>query len=329
MKKMMNTINSKEIQDIIQNFKNKKVVVLGDLMLDRYFWGKVTRVSPEAPVPVVDIKSETYHLGGAANVASNFKSLGLTTYLCGLVGNDEYGKSFITAAEEKGIDYSGVYIDPDRPTTVKTRVFGNNQQIVRLDTESVKIVSTKAERHILDVLHELSDIACIVFSDYNKGCLSEIVIREIITQAKNKNIPIFVDPKFTNFFEYSNVTLVKPNKKEAEEALNMKLNSVEDINKAGKVLLKRLNVDNVLLTLGQDGMVLFEQNGNITTIPTKARTVADVSGAGDTAIASFAASYVGGADVKQASLIANIASGIVCEKPGIVSIEIDELIKGF
>ena len=227
------------------------------------------------------------------------------------------------------INVAGVYKDDERPTTVKTRVFGNNQQIVRLDTESVKTVSSKAERHILDMLDELKDIACIIFSDYNKGCLSEIVIREIITQAKNNNIPILVDPKFTNFFEYSNVTLVKPNKKEAEEALNFKLNSVDSINKAGKLLLKKLNVDNVLLTLGQEGMVLFEKNGNITSIPTRARTVADVSGAGDTAIATFAASYIGGADVKQSAFISNIASGIVCEKPGIVSIEIEELLKSF
>lgn len=325
----MNTISKKELSGFIKNFKNKKVVVLGDLMLDRYFWGRVTRVSPEAPVPVVDIKSESYHLGGAANVASNLKSLGLETYLCGLVGDDEYGHKFVSLANQTGVNVDGVYIDTDRPTTVKTRVFGNNQQIVRLDTESIKTVSTNAERHILDILHEIKDIACIVFSDYNKGCLSEIVIREIITQAKNNNIPILVDPKFNNFFEYSNVTMVKPNKKEAEVALNMKLDSVDEINKAGKILLKKLNVDNVLLTLGHDGMVLFEQNGNITRIATKARTVADVSGAGDTAIASFAASYVGGVDVKQASFIANIASGIVCEKPGIVSIEIDELLKSF
>lgn len=325
----MNTISRDEINGFIQNFKGKKIVVLGDLMLDRYFWGKVTRVSPEAPVPVVDIKSESYHLGGAANVASNLKSLGLETYLCGLVGDDEYGHKFVDLANLIGVEVKGVYIDPDRPTTVKTRVFGNNQQIVRLDTESIKTVSTKAERHILDKLHEIKDIDCIVFSDYNKGCLSEIVIREIITQAKNNNIPILVDPKFNNFFEYSNVTLVKPNKKEAEVALNMRLDSVEEVNKAGKTLLKKLNVDNVLLTLGQDGMVLFENNGNITRIPTKARTVADVSGAGDTAIASFAAAFISGADVKQAAVVANIASGIVCEKPGIVSIEIDELLKGF
>jgi rfaE bifunctional protein kinase chain/domain len=322
----MKTLSKTEIKNIIEKFQNKKIVVLGDLMLDRYFWGKVTRVSPEAPVPVVDIQRETYHMGGAANVASNLKSLGVNAYLCGLVGNDSYGEKFNELAQESGINVKGLYLDSDRPTTVKTRVFGNNQQIVRLDTESKKTVSNKAERHILNTMEEIEGIDAIIFSDYNKGCLSEIVIREIITQARNRDIPIFVDPKFTNFFEYNNVTLVKPNKKEAEEALNLKFNDVDSINKAGKQLLKKLNVENVLLTLGADGMVLFEKNGNITSIPTKARSVADVSGAGDTAIASFAATYVATVDVKLASQIANISSGIVCEKPGIVSITKEELI---
>lgn len=323
----MKTINKVDLKKIIEGFQNKKIVVLGDLMLDRYFWGKVTRVSPEAPVPVVDIQRESYHMGGAANVASNLKSLGVNAYLCGLVGDDLYGEKFNELALQSGINIDGLFMDSDRPTTVKTRVFGNNQQIVRLDTESLKSVSSKAERHILKTLEDIDGIDAIIFSDYNKGCLSEIVIREIITQARNRDIPIFVDPKFTNFFEYSNVTLVKPNKKEAEEALNFKFNDIEAINKAGKLLLKKLNVENVLLTLGADGMVLFEKNGNITSIPTKARSVADVSGAGDTAIASFAAAYVSTKDVKISSQIANISSGIVCEKPGIVSITKEELTK--
>ena len=208
-------------------------------MLDRYFWGKVTRVSPEAPVPVVDIQRETYHMGGAANVASNLKSLGVDAYLCGLVGNDYYGEKFTELATSSGINIEGLFMDDERPTTVKTRVFGNNQQIVRLDTESVKIVSSKAERHILDTMYSIKDIDAIIFSDYNKGCLSEIVIREIITQARNRNIPLFVDPKYTNFFKYNSVTMIKPNKKETEEALNLKLNDIESINKAGKLLLEK------------------------------------------------------------------------------------------
>ena len=325
----MKTDKKIDIKDIINKFQNKKIVVLGDLMLDRYFWGKVTRVSPEAPVPVVDIKSESYHMGGAANVASNLKSLGVDTYLCGLVGTDYYGEKFTELASKSSINVAGLFMDSERPTTVKTRVFGNNQQIVRLDTESQKIVSSKAERHILDTMYSIQNIDAIIFSDYNKGCLSEIVIREIITQAANRNIPIFVDPKYTNFFKYSNVTMIKPNKKEIEEALNMKLNDKDAIIKAGKSLIEKLKVDNVLLTLGADGMVLFERNGNVSEIPTKARSVADVSGAGDTAIASFAAVYTAINDVKIAAQIANVSSGLVCEKPGIVEVTKEELIMSF
>lgn len=318
-----------DIKSIVDGFQNKRIVVLGDLMLDRYFWGKVTRVSPEAPVPVVDIQRETYHMGGAANVASNLKSLGVDAYLCGLVGNDYYGEKFTELATSSGINIEGLFMDDERPTTVKTRVFGNNQQIVRLDTESVKIVSSKAERHILDTMYSIKDIDAIIFSDYNKGCLSEIVIREIITQARNRNIPLFVDPKYTNFFKYNSVTMIKPNKKETEEALNLKLNDVESINKAGKLLLEKMKVENVLLTLGAEGMVLFESNQNISIIPTKARSVADVSGAGDTAIASFASAYTASRNVKVSAQIANVSSGIVCEKPGIVSISKEELLMSF
>jgi rfaE bifunctional protein kinase chain/domain len=318
-------INIKRLDEIVKNFKDKKVAVIGDIMLDRYFWGKVTRVSPEAPVPVVDLKDESYHLGGAANVSANLRSLGLNVIQCGLIGKDEMGFKLVSLSEKLGIDCKGVFADENRPTTVKTRVFGNNQQIVRLDTENTDTVDHAGEKHILNILQAEENISAVVFGDYNKGAITNIMIREIITECRNRDIPVLVDPKFDNFYDYSKISLFKPNRKEAENALGYQLNSEENIRKAGKDLLRQLKADNVLLTLGGEGMMLFESNGNILNVPTEARYVADVSGAGDTVIATFAAALSGGASSQEAAIISNQAAGIVCGKPGVVSVTLEEL----
>ena len=325
----MISVSKQRLFEISESFNSKTIAVIGDVMLDRYFWGNVSRVSPEAPVPVVDLKDETYHLGGAANAASNLNSLGMFPLLCGQIGDDESGTRFEKIAVESGMKIDGLYRDSKRPTTVKTRVFGNNQQLVRLDTEETDEISLKGESKILKLLEENDSIEGVLFCDYNKGTLNETLIREVINRAKKRSLPVFVDPKFTNFFNYQGVSLFKPNKKEAEQALNMNLDSVENVRKAGKELLSRLKCDNVLLTLGSEGMMLFESNGNISSIPTKARHVADVSGAGDTVIATYAASIIGGAEPKEAATIANQAAGVVCEKPGIVSISKEELEEKF
>ena len=309
------------VKEILSNTNGKQIAVIGDVMLDRYFWGSVTRVSPEAPVPVIDYENETFHLGGAANVANNLKSLGCQPMLCGVLGADNSGKQFREIANQSGIDCTGLFEDAERPTTVKTRIIGNNQQIARLDREVRMDIPTNVERHILDTLANTPDLAGIIFEDYNKGTITEFLIIETIAFARQNNIPIFVDPKIENFFKYTNVTVIKPNKKEAEKALEMKIRNHDDVLRAGAELMKRLEAANVLLTLGAEGMVLFEENGEISSVATRARMVADVSGAGDTAIATLAASVVAGATVKEAATIANLAAGVVCEHPGIVSIE--------
>lgn len=319
------TIDSKRLEKIVSNFKGKKVAVVGDIMLDRYFWGNVTRVSPEAPVPVVDLKDESYHLGGAANVSANLRSLGLNVIQCGLIGKDEMGFKLVSLSERLGIDCTGVFADEHRPTTVKTRVFGNNQQIVRLDTENTDSVDHAGEKHILNILNAEKNISAVIFGDYNKGAITNIMIREIITECKNREIPVLVDPKFDNFYDYSKISLFKPNRKEAENALGYKLNTEENVRKAGKELVRQLKAENVLLTLGAEGMMLFESNGNILNVPTEARYVADVSGAGDTVIATFAAALTGGASSQEAAIISNQAAGIVCGKPGVVSVTLEEL----
>jgi rfaE bifunctional protein kinase chain/domain len=214
-----------------------------------------------------------------------------------------------------------------RPTTVKTRIIGNNQQIARLDREVRSPISSEGEEFIIKALQSAPGLSGIIFEDYNKGTVSSVLIREVINFANDNNIPVFVDPKYDNFFSYKNVTVFKPNKKEASQALGAEIDSHEDIINAGRNLLSKTKADNVLLTLGKDGMMLFESSGEVTAVPTIARSVADVSGAGDTAIATLAAAYSGHATIREASSLANYAAGVVCEQPGIVAIDPDKLIK--
>jgi rfaE bifunctional protein kinase chain/domain len=323
----MNSLNKDRTLEILNRAKGKKIAVIGDVMIDRYFWGSVSRVSPEAPVPVVDIDKESSHLGGAANVAANLNSLGIKPYLCGLIGDDANGERFISIAEELNMDTSALYKDPNRPTTIKTRIIGNNQQIARLDREIRDDIDDKGAEFIFAEIQNIKDLAGIIFEDYNKGVITQRMIKKISRYANENDIPIYVDPKFDNFFEYQNVTLFKPNKKEASKALGFEFKNKDDIQKAGAVLLEKLNAKNILLTLGADGMMLFEKNGSVFQTPTKAKHVSDVSGAGDTAIATFAACISGGALMSEAAALANYASGVVCESPGIVSIQIEELLK--
>jgi rfaE bifunctional protein kinase chain/domain len=322
----MHILTVQRIQEVLENSKNKEIAVIGDLMLDRYFWGTVSRISPEAPVPVIDVESETFHLGGAANVAHNLKSLGLEPILCGVVGNDNSGRLLLSIAEQSGLQTKGILSVVSRPTTVKTRIIGNNQHIARLDRETRTEITAEVTHQILAVLESCSHLAGIIMEDYNKGVISKLLIQQISTLAKEKNIPLFIDPKLNFFFEYKNATVFKPNRKEAQEALGYTLKTDDDILQAGKELLDRLEAENILLTLGDKGMMLFQNNGTIASVPTKARHIADVSGAGDTAIATLAAAVAGGASIPEAAALANIAAGVVCEEPGIVSIRPDALI---
>ncbi|MES2765382.1 MAG: D-glycero-beta-D-manno-heptose-7-phosphate kinase [Bacteroidota bacterium] len=323
----MQTLSEERVREILKNIEGKEIAVIGDVMLDRYFWGKVTRISPEAPVPVIDIEKETFHLGGAANVASNLRSLGADVLLCGLIGDDNSGRNFVELVEKCGMSSAGLYVDKKRPTTVKTRVIGNNQQIVRLDREARAAIEAEVIEYFLDLFKKRDNLSAIILEDYNKGVMTKDVIHRVIAFASDYGIPVFVDPKLVNFFEYRDVTVFKPNRKEAQEALGFTLTTDNDVIRAGQSLLEKLNCENVLLTLGEHGMMLFEKDGNIASVPTKARHVADVSGAGDTVIATLAAAVSGGATMREASALSNIAAGVVCEEPGIVSITPAALLK--
>ncbi len=322
----MHQLTVQRIEEIVARLQGKTIAVIGDLMLDRYFWGSVSRISPEAPVPVIDIEHETFHLGGAANVAHNLRSLGIQPVLCGVVGNDDEGSTLRQTAEASGLVTTGILFDSHRPTTVKTRIMGNNQHIARLDKEKRDYINDQTSESILSVLYSLENLDGIIIEDYNKGVITGHLIQLLTALSKKNNIPLFVDPKKNFFFDYKQATVFKPNRKEAQEALGYQLRTSSDILRAGSELLARLEAENILLTLGEEGMMLFQNNGEISSVPTKARHIADVSGAGDTAIATLAAAIAGGASMTEAAELANIAAGVVCEEPGIVSIQPSTLI---
>lgn len=318
----MAAITQHRVDELLSNARQKRIAVIGDVMIDRYIWGNVNRISPEAPVPIVEVESESSRLGGAANVANNIVSLGASAQLIGIVGDDFSGKEFRSILESQNATSEGIITDHSRPTTVKTRVIAHHQQVVRIDSEEKKDIGTDIQQKIFSVLEKNIDtIDGIIIEDYNKGVIVKDLIRSIIDLANKKKKIITIDPKFNNFFEYTNVTVFKPNKKETEEALGKKLTSDSDVLTAGKMLLEKLRSENVLMTRSEKGMSLFEKNGTVTHIPTNARNVADVSGAGDTVIATLTTMLAAGASIGEASLLANFAGGIVCGEVGIITID--------
>jgi D-glycero-beta-D-manno-heptose-7-phosphate kinase len=316
------TFSKIRLQTLYNTFAGKRIAVVGDLMLDRYFWGSVARISPEAPVPVVEVESESTRLGGAANVANNIASLGGIPVMIGVIGKDDAGNTLKKIVEEQGFPTTGIVLDESRPTTIKTRVIAHSQHVVRIDREGKRDVGEEVQLQLLKSLElQLDTLEGIILEDYNKGVLAKSLIVRIIELARKKKKIVAVDPKFNNFFEYRNVTIFKPNRKETEEALGTRLSTSEDITKAGRKLMDQLGAENVLLTLGESGMSLFEKNGTISTIPTAARRVADVSGAGDTVIATLTMALASGANIGESATLANLAGGIVCGEVGIVPID--------
>ncbi|MBU1099924.1 MAG: D-glycero-beta-D-manno-heptose-7-phosphate kinase [Bacteroidetes bacterium] len=322
----MLNISQSRLMEIKSGFKNKKIAIVGDLMLDGYYWGDVKRISPEAPVPVIDVDEEFFRFGGAANVAYNLEKLGAIPYPVGVIGDDNDAVIFNQLMEKENITSSGIIIDPSRPTTTKTRVIGGNQHVVRIDKESKKYVDADIQSKIIaNIKNMIDELDGIILQDYNKGVLTPEVISEVIKMANKKDIIITVDPKFNNFFEFKNATVFKPNRKETEDALGIRLDSEEDILKAGESLYNKLNSKYTLITLSEKGLALFDGSKRIKNIPTKARKVLDVSGAGDTVISTLTVALTAGAEIYEAAYLANYAGGLVCEEVGIVPIELDRL----
>ncbi len=322
----MSGFNYERLKAIFDGISGKRVAVLGDLMIDRYIWGSVSRISPEAPVPVLEVESESTRLGGAANVANNIRSLGAEPILIGLVGKDEAGEKLKSILQESRLSDEGIIVDPGRPTTVKTRVIAHNQHVVRMDFEMRRDIEDLILNKVVQLIGNLvNDIDALLIEDYNKGMLTKELLAQVIDLTRKNHKVVSVDPKQKNFFEYKNVTLFKPNRKEAEGALGVPAGSDEESLDAARKLIDRLKCEYVLLTRGEKGMTLVERDGTFAHFPTKARNVADVSGAGDTVISTLTVALVSGATVKEAAAIANHAGAIVCGEVGIVPVNKEKL----
>ncbi len=319
-------LSRKRIDQIKNNFNGLRIAIVGDMMLDSYFRGDVKRISPEAPVPVVEVDNEFYRFGGAANCALNILKLGGKPLPIGVIGYDNDGTIFRSLINENNIPSEGIIVDESRPTTAKTRVIANSQHVVRIDKESKEYLNKDIQKKIFSFVEKnINSLDGIILQDYNKGALTPWLIEKTIELANSKKVLVTVDPKFNNFFNYKNVTVFKPNRKEAEDVLGMKIRSDEDITLAGNKLLEKLNAQNILLTLGESGIAVFEKGKPEKRMPTKARRVADVSGAGDTVISTLTMALAAKADIIEASFLANYAGGLVCEEVGIVPIEKDKL----
>ncbi|HOE68201.1 MAG TPA: D-glycero-beta-D-manno-heptose-7-phosphate kinase [Candidatus Omnitrophota bacterium] len=320
MGNMLTPAEKRRFLGIVAGFHAAHVLVIGDFILDQFVWGSVSRISPEAPVPVVDVKRESYMPGGSLNVAHNIRSLSGKAYPCGVVGRDLYGRMLLKAIRQQGIETGGIVYDPTRPTTLKTRVIAHSQQMVRFDRERTGDVSRSNLDKILKfVKQKIREIDVVILEDYGKGVMQPFLLREVVKLCKKLKKPVLVDPKEKHFDYYTGVTCITPNRKEAYGGYERMVGyrrKMPDLEQVGWALIKKLRLGSVLITLGEDGMALFERGGKITKVPTAAREVYDVSGAGDTVIATLALSLAAGARMQEAAKIANMAAGIVVGKLG-------------
>lgn len=321
-------VSKKRLLEIIDNFSKSKVLVVGDLMVDQFIWGRVSRISPEAPVPVVEVTSENFLLGGSANVMNNIFSVGGKVKVTGIIGSDGMGDLLIRNFEKMKIDTSGVIVEQSRPTTVKTRIIAQSQQVVRFDRENKDSVSLSSIEKMLEYIENIGDdLGAIVISDYSKGIISERLLQGIREVTAKRNIIVCIDPKQNDFSLYRGFDVITPNHHEAGRALGMEITCEDDLIKNGKSLLEKFGFKAVLITKGEEGMSLFEDGGGITHIPTVAREVFDVTGAGDTVIGVFALCIAAGATFKEAAVLANHAAGIVVGKVGTAAVSQEELRK--
>jgi D-beta-D-heptose 7-phosphate kinase/D-beta-D-heptose 1-phosphate adenosyltransferase len=310
-------------------FPSCRILVVGDIMLDEYVFGTVGRISPEAPVPVVAVTRDARVPGGAANVALNLAGLKASVEMAGLVGNDPSGRCVTRMLRGRKIGVSAIVQDPDRPTTVKTRVIAHSQQVVRVDREKKAPPSRRThEALIRRILSLLGDVHGVVFSDYRKGTLSAELVREVTGAARGKGLFVAVDPKQTDFAWYRGCTLITPNKKEAEAALGgRELHTDLDVWEGGRELLRKAGAEAVLITRGEEGMTLVERGRKACFhIPALARQVFDVTGAGDTVIGTVAACLAAGASMREAAMLANIAASVVVGEVGTSPITAEKLL---
>jgi rfaE bifunctional protein kinase chain/domain len=311
----------------IRNFRGKRILVFGDMMLDRFIFGSVSRISPEAPVPVVEIKTENTCLGGAANVAANISSLGGIPVPLGILGSDFEGNRLREEFRSLGAPTGGLIIDKERPTSVKTRIIAHHQQVCRTDREERSPLSPAIQSRVADKFRAvLPSVDAVIVSDYAKGLISPALLKRTLPLARAARKPVCVDPKMKDFSAYKPAMIITPNTAEVERASGIPISGARDLARAGRKILGESGIQHLLVTRGEEGMALFESVSSVTYIPTVAREVFDVTGAGDTVISTLALSLVSGLSILEAAILSNIAAGIVVGKLGTASVTPEELI---
>jgi|SRR5690554_1454826 len=317
--------------EIFNSLTSQKILIIGDVMLDSYVWGTVERISPEAPVPVVHVSYTENRLGGAANVAKNIHALGLKPILCSVIGDDEAGKNLCAVLHQRGISADCCFVSSQRVTTVKTRVMSGNHQMLRVDNERIEPLSkqdnAQLRTHIFDVI-EQQKIAAIVLQDYDKGVLTADTISSIVSAARKHSIPVVVDPKKNNFADYNNVQLFKPNFKEFCDGTQSmcEKTDLDTLYVLAKKYMTEHSIERVMITLSEHGVFIANRDEYVH-IPSQVRYVSDVSGAGDTVISVAVACLIAGLPDGDLARISNIAAGLACEMPGVVSITKEQLLK--
>jgi rfaE bifunctional protein kinase chain/domain len=319
-------VSNQELITLIPKLKNARIMVIGDLMVDEYIWGSVSRISPEAPVPVVSVTSESLRLGGAGNVINNIHTLGGKVLLGGVVGNDEMGRKVTQDLHKMGVDLRGVVVESDWITTVKTRIIAHHQQVVRYDREVVRAIRPEALKRILAALEErIPELDAVLISDYGKGVVCPELVEPVRSLTLGAGKILTVDPKVKNLPLFQKVTVITPNHHEAGQATGRWIQTEEDLVSVGRQLLGQLQAKSVLITRGEKGMTLFQDTGDITHIPTMAKEVFDVTGAGDTVISVLTMALAAGADMKQAAALSNYAAGIVVGEVGTATLKSSDL----
>ncbi len=322
----METIKAERFNQIFSQWGKHKILILGDVMLDEYLWGNVSRISPEAPVPVVEILDESIKLGGAANVALNIKALGDEPILVGVIGNEKNGERMKETLNAAQISHEGIFTDETRQTTIKTRIIAHSQQVVRADRENSQEISLELTERIIDFIKKkMGEVSALIISDYGKGMITLSLLSELIDLCRKNHIFLAVDPKETHFLNYKRVSLITPNHNEAAFAYGKKIKDENILEEVGWGLMDKLETEAMLITRGELGMSLFQRNRSLTHFPARAKKVYDVTGAGDTVISTFTCAFAAKASFKEAALISNHAAGLVIGEIGTAQVTKNQL----
>lgn len=325
---MKSPVSAKRFSSLAKSGRGRKIAVVGDVMLDQFVWGRVSRISPEAPVPVVEVTHQSFHLGGAANVAHNLYALGAEPCLVGVRGKDDAAARLMDVLHQTGISEVAIVEDPSRPTTVKTRTIAHSQQVVRTDWESREDLDSRTEERVIGHIRQaLSLSRALVLSDYSKGTLTPRVLEQSIAAARRRRIPVLVDPKLKRFAAYRRASLLTPNTQEAQAATGIAIDDHAELERAAHRILSSLACNAVLVTRGEQGMALFEKGKPAVYIEAAAREVYDVTGAGDTVIATAAFVLAAGGSLEEAAVLANQAAGIVVGKLGTATTTPEEILR--